>query len=306
MSGISLVAFSPLNRVLAAPVYQPDEEPPIATEIRQNLEAVLADKNMALDLRYYDNTANEHWRIQINAFSFFPVASCFKAFEALYYFLNTPRDLWQADDGSALYSAVVHSANVAAGRVLTDVAERNPAVGNPIERFNDFLRIDVGMWGGLFSWDWEGSPTVGFTDPRYEPNEFRRVWVDGEPYLIRNVFTAADLARGMDFINRGEIFTQFDRFREAARATKALLSIPAPTYRSPIERVWPGGYMGKDGILPATDVATGRVVNDVGIVRIEGGEYLIAFMSAGENEQTAIAMLESIFEQIEFHQSMLA
>ena len=32
----------------------------------------------------------------------------------------------------------------------------------------------------------------------------------------------------------------------------------APDYQSPIERVFPAGYMGKDGVLPAGDVEAGR------------------------------------------------
>jgi hypothetical protein len=102
---------------------------------------------------------------------------------------------------------------------------------------------------------------------------------------------------------RGQHFSQIERFRRAARATIGLLSIPADNgYRSPIERVYPDGYMGKDGILPSDNLELGRVVNDAGAITLGGHTYIIAFMSAGESESTAIDVLRGVVRQMDVYE----
>lgn len=278
-------------------------ETPLTASIRRDLEGVFSGLSMALDFRCINSRLDEEFRIQINADRLFPVASCFKAFVALYYFLSMPPEEWDADEYTPLYRMVVFSDNAATGVVLDNVSRRVAGSENAIEKFNNFLLNAVGIENGLHTWKWERSPTVGLSDPRFAPSEQRVVRVRGIDYSVDNVFTVADLARGYDFITRGEFFTQSSEFREAVRATKVLLSIPAgETYRSPIERVYPGGYMGKDGILPSTDVAVGRVVDDAGAIYVGDNTYIIAFMSAGDSESTAINVLRAVIQQIDIYE----
>ncbi len=275
-------------------------ETPLVASMRRELEAVFSGLSMTLDFRCINNHQDEEFRIQINVNQLYPVASCFKAFVVLYYFLSMPPEEWDASEYTPLYRMTVFSDNGATGVVLDNVSRRVSGSENAIEKFNNFLLNTVGIENGLHTWKWEGSPTVGLSDPRFAPSFQRVVRVRGIDYQVDNVFTAADLARGYDFITRGEFFTQSPEFREAVRATKALLSISAgEVYRSPIERVYPGGYMGKDGILPSTDVAVGRVVDDAGVIKVGENSYLIAFMSAGDSESTAINVLRSVVQEID-------
>lgn len=299
-----------LRRVgaLALPFWLPlndwESESPAAARIHQNLNDLFDGLNMALDFRCIDTAADytENFRIQIRADQLYPVASCFKAFAVLYYFMNTPPDEWIYDEYSVVYQMAVLSDNAATGLLLDNVARRLSGPENAIEKFNDFLRLTVGLSSGLHTWNWEGTPTAGLSDPRYAPSRERLVWVNDTAFQVDNVFTAADLARGHDFITRGEFFTRSDEFREAVRMTKALLSIPLEKYESPIERVFEPGYTGKDGILPAADVATGRVINDAGALHVGNHIYIVAFMSAGESETTAINVLGEVINQINIYE----
>jgi hypothetical protein len=280
-----------------------DTETPLVTSIREHLQAVFNGLNMALDFRCINRQHDEEFRIQINASNLYPVASCFKAFLALDYFLNTPQSEWVNDETSTVYRTAVYSDNTATGMLLDEMALRIPGRENAIEKFNDFLHSVIGLSSGLHTWNWPNTPVLGISDPRFAPSEARQVFVDGQPYLVDNVFTAADLGRGYDFLLRGESFTQSPILRDSIHMTKTLLSIPAPDYQSPIERVYAAGYMGKDGILPSRDVATGRVVNDAGVISLNDRAYIVVFLSAGESESTAISVLREVVGQIDLYQS---
>jgi hypothetical protein len=281
-----------------------EAEPLIVTRMRADLEQTIGGLGIALDFRAIDSQYNEAFRIQINADRLMPVASCFKAFIVPYYLLNTPPSEWDYGENSLLYSTAVHSSNGATGVVLDNVARRVPGSENAIVKFNNFLRW-MGLVNGLHTWNWVNSPTEGLSDPRFAPSLVtgRVVRLRGEAFQVDNAFTAADLARGHDFITRGEYFTRSERIREALRVTKEILSIPslATNYWSPIERVFPAGYTGKDGILPASDIQTGRVVNDAGALQVGNTTYLVAFMSAGESESTAINVLREVIRQMDVY-----
>ncbi len=281
------------------------EDTATTVSMRASLEQVFAGLNMALDFRGIDSKQDEVFRIQINAEQLMPVASCFKAFVVPYYLSNTPRDEWETGPNSLLYSMAVHSNNEATGIVLENVAQRVRGQSNAIVKFNDYLRY-IGIRNGLHTWNWEGSPTVGMTDPRFAPSAIngRVVRAHGQYFQVDNVFTAADLARGHDFITRGEFFTPHEQLREIFHQTKELLSIPssATGYQSPIERVFPPGYTGKDGILPADDIATGRVVDDAGVLSVGDMRYIVSFMSAGESESTVLDILRQVMGEIDVYQ----
>lgn len=270
-----------------------------AAAVREAIESAIGNLNIALDFRCIHNNLDEEFRIQINAFNLLPVASCFKSWAGLYYLLNTPPDIQDVSQYSPVYQMIVNSDNIQTGVVLADVAQRVSGRGNALEKFNDFLMQRISMANGLHTWNWPDSPTAGLSDPRFAPSADRRVWFNGQGYEIDNAFWASDLARGYDFLLRGETFTKSQELKTALQATRALLSVQATNYRSPIERAYPdGGYMGKDGILPGADTRLGRVVNDAGIITLGERSYIIAFMSAGENEDVAINGLREIIAQM--------
>lgn len=290
----------PLARTLAQDW---EAETPLVASVRQTLEAAFAGYTMALDLRGINAANDEEFRVQINAFNLYPVASCFKAFLALYYYYYIPPDAWQDGQGTALHSAVVFSNNVATGTVLADVADWVRGEQNAIQKFNNFL-TRIGMTNGLRTWNWPLAPTVGLFDERFAPSPSRQVvGKDGQRYDVDNAFTAADLARGYDILARGAAFARSEQMRNAIIAANALLALPNPDYRSPIEFVFPEGYQGKDGILPVGDIPIGRVVNDAGVLRLGAGRYIVAFMSAGESESRARAALQEVINQIRQYES---
>ncbi|MBZ0297067.1 MAG: hypothetical protein K8L99_31190, partial [Anaerolineae bacterium] len=297
---LGILGAAALSRPLAALGLDWEAENPLAEQVREHLEAIFADKVMALDFRRINAQLDEDFRIQINAFDIYPVASCFKAFVVLYYYVHTPRAMWDDAEGSALYSTAVFSNNILTGAVLADVASRVRGPANALQKFNNFLWYTLGIKGGLYTWDWPGTPTAGFYDTRYGEQS---MVVRGQSYPVINAFTAADLGRGYDILTRGDTFSVSPTMRDAIRASRAILSITAPDYQSPIERVFPAGYMGKDGVLPAGDIEVGRVVDDAGVVTVNGNYYLISFMSAGESESVAINVLTEIINQINIYEA---
>lgn len=297
---LGLLGAAALSRPFMALGADWDAENPLAKQVREYLEGIFAGKVMALDFRRINPNLDEDFRIQINALNIYPVASCFKAFVVLYYYLNTPKEQWDDAEGSSLYSTAVFSNNLLTGTVLVDVASRVRGAANALQKFNNFLRFTMGIKGGLYTWDWEGTPTTGFFDTRYGGQS---MIVRGQSYPVINAFTAADLARGYDILTRGDAFAVSPTMRDAIQATRAILSISAPDYQSPIERVSPTGYMGKDGVLPAGDIEVGRVVDDAGVVTVNGSRYIISFMSAGESESVSLSVLAEVINQINVYEA---
>lgn len=283
-------------------------EPAIVRDIRRTLQAAFRDKEMSLDFRRYSLDGELEFQIQINHEELYPVASAFKAFLVLYYFLNTPKEEWAyTEPNDTIYRVAVYSNNTQTGVALDDIAERVAGDGNPIEKFNDFLLDFIGMEQGLFSWKWPGSPTVGFVDMRFEPTNDREVHVRSLAERIENVSTAADMAKGWDFIitaERNPLWSN-NHFRESILATRELLSIPALDYRSPIELALLTGYIGKDGTLPQGTISLGRVINDAGIIPVKDGNYLVSFMSTGEAEYTIQPAIGQVIDSIRRYQNYL-
>lgn len=315
MFGLSAAAWTlPQLPQLSSPQMRPHTDLPpngfLVSEFEGTLRRTFSDVNMTLDFRMIDLTVQEHFAVQINAEKLMPTASCFKAFVALYYFVHTPQDAWDAGEGSALYSTIVFSNNVQTGRVLVDVAARIEGFGNALQKFNDFLIYTLGMQQGLHTWGYPNSATVGLRDPRFAPSETRQVDVRGILSRVDNVTTAADLVRGWRCIltsTPADVYTDYPQFPAACSATRDLLSIRADDYQAPVERVYPeGGYTGKDGILPSDTLPdVGRVVNDAGIIYSPHGAYLLGFLSAGESEVVAIDVLRLVVEQIGVYETFL-
>jgi hypothetical protein len=297
---LGMLGAASLTRPMLALGYDWEEETALVKQVRETLENIFAGHTMALDFRAINSQLDEEFRIQINALDIYPVASCFKAFVAFYYYLNTPLVDWQDSEGTSLYSMAVFSNNVETGTVLLDVANRVRGTANAIEKFNNFLRLKLDIYNGLYTWDWPGTPTAGLFDTRYADQTMS---VHGQSYPVINAITANDLGRGYDILTRGDSFTVFPEIRDAIQATRALLSIPAADYRSPIERVYPPGYMGKDGVLPTGDIAVGRVLDDAGVIRFNNTSYMISFLSAGESESVVLNVLGQVIQQIGLYES---
>lgn len=280
------------------------QETDLARSIREYLEESFSGWEMALDFRRVNANNNQEFIIQIQSDKLYPVASCFKAWIALYYYLYTPREQWQDTQGTPLYSTIVFSNNTEAGTTIAEVAQRAPGTGNPIEKFNDFLRTKVGMTNGMYAWNWTGSATAGFTDERFLPGDNRGMIYNGEFYRVDNLFTVTDLAHGYDVLQRGQSFARWGTMHDAIMATDALLSIPAANYKSPLEYVFPDGYMGKDGILPEVDLPAGlgRVIADAGVVTMGDAHYIIAFMSMGVGESIVRNKLDDIARMVEVYE----
>lgn len=276
----------------------------IIETIRGNLLPLFEGREMSLDFRRFDASGAESFRIQINPNELYPVASAFKAFLALHYFMALPRDEWNYTQGSLVYSVVVYSNNGTTGSLLYEVGRRVEGPGNAIEKFNDFLLDVMGLEYGLYSWNWPGSPTYGLTDPRFTPTQDRQVQIRTLSQSVSNITTAADLAKGWEFISRASENPRWNdpKFREAIRITREISAIPANGYRSPIEKVLYSGYIGKDGTLPLGDLAVGRVINDAGIIRVPNGEYIVSFMSTGETEASTEPALQTVIDSMRLYE----
>ncbi|MEO0562527.1 MAG: hypothetical protein AAF125_10455, partial [Chloroflexota bacterium] len=173
--------------------------------------------------------------------------------------------------------------------------------GNDLEKYNDFLLYGMKLEHGISSWNWPGNPLVGVIDDRFSAGDERVVQAGGETHAIGNVTTAADTLNGWREMLRRTLATE-DAYtnspyrRQAALHALRVLSIPGiDAYSSPIERViGRGSYIGKDGILPADAVTTGRVVNDAGLIPMGDGMMVVSFFSVRESEFSAIEILREI------------
>jgi hypothetical protein len=279
-----------------------DPRRPVSSPAAAELDALESDfwntigsLEIGLDLRRVDRASGEElFRLQINADKLYPVASCFKIFLVLYYFWHTPRAAWDYGPGSPVYRTAVFSDNVMTAVLLDEMARYITFYGNAIQKFNDFLIFTMEMEQGLYSWNWENSRTVFQTDSRFAASSQRYVEVRGLRYAMDNLTTAADLANGYARLLQPATFTNYEHAAEAIEHTLELFSIPASNYQSPFERVFPQGYTGKDGVLPARDSAIGRVINDAGIIQMQNGTYILTFLCAGEGEYVGLQVLRQL------------
>jgi len=249
-------------------------------QLQSRINTLFASENVGFDLRGWNRLLKRQtFQISVNGSAYYPVASSFKVLVILHYFWHTPRDLWRDDPESDAYRVAVFSNNLLTGTLLQNTAQYIEGFGNAIQKFNIFLTYTLKLNSGIFSWDWEGSPTMGQRDLYYEPTQQRSVIYNGERYDITNLFTANDLSQIYLYLLNPDSFPQFPQAREALIRTRALLSIPASGYQSPIERAF-GFYTGKDGVIPTEDSQFGRVTNDAGIVRPVLDEYVISILYA--------------------------
>lgn len=294
-AGVLLAASS---RLFAQP-----QPPP--SDLERGILNAIGDQEMGFALRRLDDGEQVVFQIDHNADKLYPVASCFKAFLIYYYFWNTPQDQWQIERESDPYRVAVFSDNVKTGVLIRDVGQFVTVYGNPLEKFNDCVLLNIGLQNGLHTWDWAGNPMVGFTDSRFEPSTERYIDIRGTLENVDNLTTAADLANGYTFLVQAADGTlppnpknpYFDtaRAQTAAQAALDLLSIPAENYKSPIERAF-GSYTGKDGVLPPEDLNAGYVVNDAGVVTVGESRYTLSLISVGQTEYSAVLTLTAIHD----------
>ncbi|HEX3050972.1 MAG TPA: L,D-transpeptidase [Aggregatilineaceae bacterium] len=286
------------------------DEPRIVREMRSLLEESFRDREMGLYFAYLNDNLDEDYAIQIQDDRLYPMASSFKAAVILYYYLFTPRDEWDDEEGSNLYSTAVYSNNGKTGSVIAEVAERM-GKSNPIVAFNDFL-IDPDLLGlkyGIYRWTFEEfyTPTNGYSDDRFDPAH-----LSGEgPVMDRavNFTTAAEIAQVFRFLAQGEHHKRWatdEHFRAAIQASRTLLSVSIQEFISPLESAI--AYMdhySKEGMLRPVDIGT-YVRNDAGVwIMPDTGAYLISFMSATEGDPAVMKVLGDVAEAMRMHQRYL-
>jgi hypothetical protein len=286
------------------------DEPGVVREMRRVLNDAFDGEEMGLSFSYVSPEYTEDFRIEIRQARLYPVASSFKAAVVLYYFLNTPEDEWDAEQGSAMYSMAVFSNNARTGTVLGDVAQRL-GVQNPIVAFNDFATDPelLGWTHGLYSWtfnEFPYMPTNGYTDDRYNPTRW-------DPTNMSNIglnfSTAAEIATIFRVLATAEANPRWEsdpHFRASILASRALLGIPALDYLSSLEKaITYGDHYSKDGTLRPIDIGT-NVRNDAGVWPMQdGGAYLISFMSARESDDSVAAALAVVAEAIRMYDQYL-
>lgn len=290
---LSLILASPFQRAALSGSPLPVGQ---VQQMRRSVAELLDGRHIALELRALDGKRDELFRVQFNADMLLPVASCFKAFVVPWYYLTVPREDWNDGPDSALWDMAVHSNNYYTAVVLDRVAGLAPGEGNAIEKFNDFL-LSIGMKNGIYLW--RIGPTRDNRDMRFKPSRAtgRMVRLGDRQIPIFNTFSAGDLATGYDFIARGERSSSRPGIGAALQRTRELLAIPEKGVRSPIERAYRPGYIGKQGSIPPQDIPTGYVFNDAGLIRIGDLQYILAFMSVSEFETRALAALRAIVRQ---------
>lgn len=286
----------------------PGRPPPSVQRLQNALMELIGGLEIGLDLRHlHPEDGTTYWRIGINAEKLYPVASCFKAPLLLYYFWYTPPGAWQTREGFPAHSVAVFSNNLLTGTLMQQVAGHVETFGNPIQKFNDFLLFRLGFTNGLYSWNWEGSPTQGLLDDRFAPSPQRYVEAFGRQHRMDNIVTAAELANFYALLLHPNPFpaTETVLLPDVITATLDLLAIPAPEYEAPLERTTVESYIGKDGVIPAEDSSVGRVINDAGIITVGGQTFVLAYLCAGEGEATAISVLRQVVTLLEQYVSEL-
>ncbi len=272
-------------------------------QLTEAITTLIGDLEIGLDLRRMNPDSTEQFRIQTHADELYPVASSFKCFLVLYYFWNTPQAEWQFGEDTPIRSVAVFSNNVQTGFVLDEVGRRIDYYGNAIQKFNDFLLFTLGLTNGMYSWNWPNTPTQGYADDRYAPSSTRFVQHRGAAVPMDNLFTTTEFADFYARLLQPDPFPDYPDSQAAVAATLELLSIPAESYESPFERTFGVPYTGKDGVLPASDSAIGRVINDAGILPINGTNYVCSFMCAGEGEFLGLNILREIAALLEDFES---
>lgn len=131
-----------------------DRETDLACSIREISGKLARQPRHGARLPRINGNYDQEFKIQIRADFLYPVASCFKAWIALYYYPIPHQTNGRIKRAHRFTATIVFSSNSESGTVLADVARRAPGTGNPIEKFNNFLWTTVGMSNGQYSRDW--------------------------------------------------------------------------------------------------------------------------------------------------------
>ncbi len=267
------------------------------------IKEIIGSAAVGLDIRRIDWSRGEaDFAIQHNTESYFPVASCFKAMVVLYYLVMTPQNEWQIDERSSAYRVAVFSNNPLTGDLLQSTAEHFPGNANPIVKFNNWVREALMIPSGIVSWDWPGSPTVGWADRRHAATLAQNVSYRGANYLVDNIYRPVDFADFWAQLLKIRPLYGWRQAEPAVQTALELFSIPATGYQSPIERAW-GAYIGKDGVIPAADTLIGaRVINDTGIILVGQTPYVVSAMSL-DGEYFFVQLLRRILELVATYES---
>lgn len=266
-------------------------------KIAQNIEALLKNRRVSMSLQKIDNSGNVVWEYGHDKDAIFPIASAFKAWVVLYYFWHMPPEDWQMGRGSDVFNVAVYSHNRTTGEIINQVYEQrlmqDPSLReqNALQVFNDFLTQTLGMQHGLYSWGFDG-PTQGMEDNRFGPND---IAIRSRQANVSNVSTAADLAKGYQFLAQAEQNPYWQEKHAAFEATFHLLSTFDPAFLSHSESTFLGlPSMGKDGYLPSGTIENlGTVITDGSLTRVEDGWIISTYLSSEE-----VGVTEQVFDQL--------
>jgi hypothetical protein len=251
-------------------------------------EAQLSPLEIGLVISRWSEDGELWYRVRHNDTEPYAVASVFKPFAAYAYFLQTPQAEWQTEPDSDVYNMVVYSNNAATADVLASLADHIPGDSNPIQKFNDFMVATFGISprSGIFKWNF--GQTAGNRDRRYAPIPTTAegfVDVRGRRIPVENRYTAADLAHALEFIAQLPYNPDATpEMRAAYDATRALMITVVPNRTAAIDSLLnvPGIWR-KTGFVDASEIGAEANSEVIVIPAQDGGHFVIAIISTGEN-----------------------
>lgn len=266
----TLLNLIPNSVTLASP------EDPI-DNIQSELAEYIGDSPMGICITKLVGIETE-FSIGYNQDKYYPVASTFKEYAALYYYLCVPEEEWtDPTEDSDIYKMVVMSNNKSTGNILGKTAEYIDGENNPIIKFNDFLAAISGDDRvGLYRWFQGKTNNEDYIDESCAPGSNGRSIEGLSTQDVYNVFTSDQLQKLTLFLAKGvkpEFLSDIpdDRFLRALEATKNLLSI-RNNLATPIESALADEQTdtkgvqvyGKDGRLNKSDFeeSTGNVLGN--------------------------------------------
>jgi hypothetical protein len=268
--------------------------------LTRNLKALIGNRRLGVSIIPLDNPANE---IGVNENVQVPSASAWKGPGVIYFFENTPRELWAnvpvrfwnlrnplrvpneyRDKWLANYETLRHvyvmavfSGNHEAANVISYVFQHMPPTkktnNNAITSFNNWTRIVVGMSheSGLYSWNYGDLETQKPLDLRYAN---RRLDTGSESLAYSQTFSARDLALAFYHLaTKGKERGYYDVAMTLLSIRTDIISKIEGQVPPEIHTASKDGYFG-----PESPLSLGHDVNnDAGILIFpDGRTYIVA------------------------------
>lgn len=266
-------------------------------------EAQLSSLEIGLVVSRWSAEGELWYRVRHNDTEPYAVASAFKAFSAYAYFVQSPPDAWQNAPDSDVYNMIVYSNNFATADILATLADTLPGDANPIQKFNDFMvdTFSISAKSGIFKWNF--GQVAGNRDRRYAPIPTTVegfVDVRGRKIPVENRYTAGDLAQAMEFIAHiPHDETATPEMLAAYNATRDLMIIVVPNRTATIDALLDSpGIWRKTGFVDAAEIGAEAHSEVMVIPAADGGYFVIAVMSTGENGTVFSETLAFVLTQL--------